>query len=95
MQVIDDLGKIFFCLVLTGNIGKTDAVRGRNIDLGIALSHTERHCIGAARLGHHFLCHILSEGSKDQDRQNKRQEKAEQWRHAFFNISCEFRTRCI
>ena len=45
MQIIDYFGEIFLRLILAGNIGKTYAVGGGNIDLGIALSHAERQRI--------------------------------------------------
>ncbi len=90
MKIIYNLSEVLFCFILTGDIIKTDAVRRRNIDFGIAFSHTERQRIWTARLGYHFFCHILSESGKDQDWQNKCQKKAKYRRHAFFNISGKF-----
>ena len=86
VQIINDLRKVLLGLVLTRHIGKTDAVGGWNVDLGVALSHAEGHGVRPACLRHHLLGHVLSQGREDQDGQNKTQEKAEQRRHSFFNV---------
>ncbi len=95
MKIVDDLGEILFCLVLSRDIGKPNAVARRDINLCIALSHAEGHRVRSARLRHQFFRHILSECGKKQNRQNDRQEKAEKRRHPLFDIAGELCPRAI
>ena len=43
MQVIDDLLQVLLGLVLTGHIGKVDALGGLDVDLGIGFAHAAEH----------------------------------------------------
>ena len=72
MEIVHDLGKALLCLVLPGDVVKTDAVRRLDIDLGVALSHAEGHDILAAHLIHELLSHELAKNDKDDQRQNER-----------------------
>ena len=72
MEIVHDLGKAFLRLVLPGDIVKADAVRGLDVDLGIALSHAEGHHVLSAHLIHELFPHELAENKKDDQRQNER-----------------------
>ena len=72
MEIVYDLGKAFLRLILAGYIVKADAVRGLDIDLGVALSHAEGHDILAAHLIHELFAHELAKNDKDDKRQNER-----------------------
>lgn len=54
-----------------------NALCGLDVNLGIALAHAEHHGIFAACLIHEFFAHVLPEADKDNQRQNKGQQEAE------------------
>ena len=95
MEIVHDLGKAFLRLVLPGDIVKADAVRGLDVDLGIALSHAEGHDILAAHLIHELFPHELAENNKDDQRQNERQKIAQHRRHGLLNILGKFRAGIV
>ena len=95
MEIVHDLGKALFCLILAGDIAKADALRGLDVDLGVALSHTEGHDVLAAHLIHQLFSHELAEEEKDDQRQNERQEIAQDRRHGLLDVLCELRAAVI
>ena len=50
MKIINNLSKIFLCLIFTGNIIKMDAFSRLNINSGVALSHAKGHGIFSTSL---------------------------------------------
>ena len=72
MEIVHDLGEAFLRLVLPGDIVKADAVRGLDIDLGIALTHAKGHHVLSAHLIHELFAHELAEYHKNDKRQNER-----------------------
>ena len=80
MEIVYDLLQALLGLVFPGNVGKFDAFRGFDVDLGIGFSKSKGHGIGAAGPVHHFFGHELPDGNEDQQRQNPRQQKAQNGR---------------
>ena len=50
MKIINNLSKIFLCLIFTGNIIKMDAFSRLNINSSVALSHAKGHGIFSTSL---------------------------------------------
>ena len=67
VQVIHDLLQVFLGFVLTGHIGKADAVGGLDIDLGVGLAHAAEHhgARAAAGLFHQLFVHVVAQCHKD------------------------------
>ena len=68
---------------------------GLNINLGIALSHSERHGIRPAHLACHFFRKPVPDKQKDGNRNNVGKQQAHPYRHLLFDILGEFRSRIM
>ena len=74
VEVVYDLLKVLLGLVLTGHIGKADALGGLDVDLGIGLAHAEHHGVAVSA---HFLHHIAGNELADADKEDQRQHPAQ------------------
>ena len=91
-QVIHDLLQIVFGFVHALHVGEVDAVRGLDVDLGVALTHVEDHGTGATGLVHQALGQELSQHQEDEDRQDPGEDEARQRRRLLDDLAREFRT---
>ena len=89
MQIVNDLGKIFLCLVLTRNIREFDAVRGLDIHLGVALAHVEHHGVSAAGFFHYLPCDQLPDDDHHRYREQPRDDKGHERRGLFDYLTAE------
>ena len=81
MEVVDHLLKVLLRLVLARDIGKADALRGLDVDLGVGFAHAEHHgACAAAGIAHHLFIHVLAEADEDDYRQHPSQQEAEKRR---------------
>ena len=82
VQIVHDLGKVFLRLVLARHIVKPDALRRGDVDLGVALSHAEHHGVSAASGAlQQLFVHVLANADEDHQRQQPREQKAQQGGH--------------
>ena len=86
MQVGDDFLQGFLGFIFAGHILEQDAGRGLDIDPGIGFSHIEHQGCSAAFLIHIPPHHQLSDRNEEYDRQDPRQQEADQRGCLFTNL---------
>ena len=90
VQILHDLLQVFLGLLFARHVRESDALRGLDVDLGVALSHAEHHGIGAAGLLHHPLVEEVSQTREDRDGKYPGQEEGQKRRHGLYDIAAEF-----
>ena len=92
MQVVHDLRQVFLGLVLTGHVGKFNAVGGFDVNLGVAFAHVEHHGVGAA-VGplRQLFGHQLADADEDHQGQNPVQQDGQQGGRLFNDFAGEYR----
>ena len=78
VQVLHDLLQVFLGLLFARHIRKLNAFRGLDVDLGVALAHSEHQRVRPARLVHHSLVEHISQPGEDSDRQHPGEKEGEQ-----------------
>ena len=95
MEIVHDLGKTFLCFVLTCHIVKADALRRLDVYSRVALAHTEGHDVLAAHLVHELFPHELTERKENNERQNQRQQIAQQRGHRLLDVLGKLRAGIV
>ena len=95
MQIIHDLCQAFLGLILPRHIGKIDALRRFDVDLGVGLSKSKGHGVGTAGPVHQFFGHKLSDCDKHHQRQDPRQQEGQNGRLLLDFLSVEGNTGVV
>ena len=91
VKIFHDLCEIFLGLIFSCHVVKPDPFGGFDVDLGVALAHTEHHGV-AAGLVHHLLRHVPSQEYKEDDRQHPVHQQGHPRGSLPLYLAGEFRT---